>query len=81
MKERPETCNLNTTLSLFMMRAEGEPFLWTVTVGHRVFQVSNVLHHLVCSAFIQGEEYSCHFAGEELEAVGIQVSEQRSNHE
>ena len=53
---------------------EKEPFLLSITVGHRVFRVSSMFYHLVLSAFIQGEECSCHFAGEELEAMWIQVS-------
>ena len=36
------------------------------------------LYHLAFLPIIQGKEYSLHFANKELEAIRIQVSEQRS---
>lgn len=46
--------------------------------------VPGVLHkwyHLVLLAIIPGKEYSPHFAGKELEAVGVQVSQKMSYYE
>lgn len=79
---KDQKCKMNTGLPWFMIQKEKKPISIEYNCGLQ--SVPGVLYkwyHLVLLTVIPGKEYSPYYADKELEALGIQVSQQRSYYE